>query len=49
VRRGCRYFTKDICCQILNKMIWISVSIVFMENIRELDFSKLEKKIRVKR
>jgi hypothetical protein len=32
----------------LKKLIWISVSTVFMENIRESDFSKLENKRRVK-
>jgi hypothetical protein len=30
-----RNFTKGICFQILNKLIWISVSIVFMEKKRE--------------
>jgi hypothetical protein len=29
-------------------LIWIFLRIVFMENRRELDFSKLEKKRRVK-
>jgi hypothetical protein len=48
IENGCRYFTKENCCQILNKLIWISVSIVFMENKRESDFSKSEKKRRLK-
>jgi hypothetical protein len=34
--------------QILNKLIWISVNIVFMENRRDSDFSDSEKKRRVK-
>jgi hypothetical protein len=42
VRRGCKYFTKEICCQILNKLIWISVSILFMENRREFVLSESE-------
>jgi hypothetical protein len=35
VRRGCRYFKKGICFQILNKLIWNSVNFVFMENERD--------------
>jgi hypothetical protein len=39
---------KKFVFQILNKLIWISVSIVFMENRRESYFSESEKKRRVK-
>ena len=34
--------------QILNKLIWISLNTVFMENIRESDFLGMERKRRVK-
>jgi hypothetical protein len=46
--KGMQIFTKEICCQILNKLILTSMSIVFMENKRESDFSELEKKRRMK-
>jgi hypothetical protein len=46
--KGMQILQKGICCQILNKLIWISVSTVFMENRRESYFSELERKRRVK-
>jgi hypothetical protein len=46
--KGMQILHKINLFQILNKLIWISVSIVFMENIRESDFSESEKKRRVK-
>jgi hypothetical protein len=46
---GCRYFTKENCCQNLNKLIWISVSIVFMENKRESYFSEFGKENKIER
>jgi hypothetical protein len=39
---------KGICFQILNKLIWISVSTVFMENMIESNLLESEKKRRVK-
>jgi hypothetical protein len=46
--KGMHILHKRICFQILKKLIWISVSIVFMENRRESYFSESEKKRRVK-
>jgi hypothetical protein len=46
--KGMQILHKINCCQILNKLIWISMSTMFMENKRELDFSESEKKRRVK-
>jgi hypothetical protein len=46
--KGMQILHKINLFQILNKLIWISVSTVFMENKRESDFSELEKKRRVK-
>jgi hypothetical protein len=41
--KGKLFISKDFCCQIINKLIWIFVSTVFMENRRELYFSELER------
>jgi hypothetical protein len=38
VIRGCRYFTKGICFQIVNKLIWNPVRIVFMEKNKRAIF-----------
>jgi hypothetical protein len=38
--KGMQILHNFFFCEILNKLIWISVSIVFMENIRESDFSE---------
>jgi hypothetical protein len=46
--KGMQILHKRNFFQILNKLIWTSMSIVFMENIRESDFSELKKKRRVK-
>ena len=45
---GMQILHKIIFLQISNKLISISVSIVFMENGRKMDFSKSEKKRKVK-
>jgi hypothetical protein len=39
IENGCRYFTKENFYQILNKLIWIYVSIVFIEKKKESHIS----------
>jgi hypothetical protein len=46
--KGMQILHKETCFQILNKLIQISASIVFIENKRESDFSNSKKKRRVK-
>jgi hypothetical protein len=48
IEKGIQILHKKKCFQILNKLIWISVSIVFMENKIESSFLESEKKTRVK-
>jgi hypothetical protein len=46
--KGIYILHKRNCCQILNKLIWIYVITVFMENRRESYFSESKKKRRGK-
>jgi hypothetical protein len=46
--KGMHILQKIIFFQILNKLIWIFLSFLFMENIRESYFSELKNKRRVK-
>jgi hypothetical protein len=49
IENGCRYFAKENFYQILNKLIWIYVSIVFMEKKKRVIFLRVRKEKKIER